>query len=192
MSARAAATADTLTGWRASRRRPRRSACSSASSCSSDKHEKYRCACAGCVEAARTRKALPGGRYSVDFAVSIAIAKYTDHLPLERQVRIMKRQGLAATRKRCATSSMLSLGTCSPRTRRCGAMLAQPCIGANETFWRLMEATAKTSAGRSGPSSHPAPSAIVSSIVALPRRPPTSWATTRARCSAMATAPTGP
>ena len=59
------------------------------------KRKKYRCSCGGCVETAPgPDKLIPGGRYSIDFAVSVAIAKYTDHLPLERQVRIMKRQGL--------------------------------------------------------------------------------------------------
>jgi len=32
-----------------------------------------------------------GRRYSADFAVEVAISKYLDHLPLERQVRIMRR-----------------------------------------------------------------------------------------------------
>ena len=50
-------------------------------------------------------------------------------------------------------------------------VLAQPCIGADETFWRLMEAMAITSAGRPGP-------------------PPTSSVTTPASCSATDTAPT--
>ncbi len=38
---------------------------------------------------------MAGGRYSVDFAVDVAIAKFADHLPLERQVRQMARDGLA-------------------------------------------------------------------------------------------------
>ncbi|MFL5358823.1 transposase [Archangium sp.] len=39
-------------------------------------------------------KLQPGGRYSVDFAVEVAVAKYLDHMPLEWQVRIMQREGL--------------------------------------------------------------------------------------------------
>ena len=59
------------------------------------KRKKYRCRCGGCVETAPApEKLIKGGRYSIDFAVSVAVAKYADHLPLERQVRIMKRQGL--------------------------------------------------------------------------------------------------
>jgi transposase len=59
------------------------------------KRKKYRCACGGCIETALgPEKLIAGGRYSVDFAVTVAIAKYCDHLPLERQVRMMKRLGL--------------------------------------------------------------------------------------------------
>jgi transposase len=39
-------------------------------------------------------KLIAGGRYSLDFAIHVAIDKWCDHLPLERQVRRMKRAGL--------------------------------------------------------------------------------------------------
>jgi transposase len=59
------------------------------------KRKKYRCKCGGCVETALgPDKLIAGARYSIDFAVSVAVAKYADHAPLERQVRVMKRQGL--------------------------------------------------------------------------------------------------
>ncbi|HYO57719.1 IS66 family transposase [Archangium sp.] len=59
------------------------------------KRQKYRCSCDGCVETALgPPKLQPGGRYSVDFAVEVAAAKYLDHLPLKRQVRVMAREGL--------------------------------------------------------------------------------------------------
>jgi transposase len=62
------------------------------------RRKKYRCPCGGCVEVAiGPRKLIPGGRYSQDFAVHVAVAKYADHLPLERQVRMMRRQGLDVT-----------------------------------------------------------------------------------------------
>jgi transposase len=57
--------------------------------------KKYRCRCGACIETAPTPPRLvPGGRYSLAFAICVAIGKYADHLPLERQVRIMKREGL--------------------------------------------------------------------------------------------------
>ena len=36
----------------------------------------------------------PGRFNSIEFAVEVATAKYCDHLPLERQVKIMQREGL--------------------------------------------------------------------------------------------------
>ena len=51
------------------------------------KRKKYRCACGGCVETAPgPEKLIAGGRYSIDFAVSVAIAKYADH-------RVPRRRG---------------------------------------------------------------------------------------------------
>ncbi|MFQ5472711.1 MAG: IS66 family transposase [Dehalococcoidia bacterium] len=59
------------------------------------KRQKYRCQCGECIETALgPPKLIPGGRYSVDFAVSVAVAKYADHLPLARQARQMARAGL--------------------------------------------------------------------------------------------------
>lgn len=57
--------------------------------------QKYRCRCNGAVVTAPGPKRLQsGGRYTVSFASQVAVDKYVDHLPLERQVRIMKRHGL--------------------------------------------------------------------------------------------------
>ena len=63
-----------------------------------NRRKKYRCRCnANIVTASGPIKLIPGGRYSLDFAVSIAVDKYADHLPLERQVARMVRQGLQVT-----------------------------------------------------------------------------------------------
>ncbi len=57
--------------------------------------KKYRCRCnANVVTAPAATKLQPGGRYSVEFATEVAISKYLDHMPLERQVRMMRREGL--------------------------------------------------------------------------------------------------
>ena len=59
------------------------------------RRQKYTCSCGECIDTALgPRKLIPGGRYSVDFAVSVAVAKYADHLPLARQVKQMARAGL--------------------------------------------------------------------------------------------------
>ena len=59
------------------------------------RRQKYTCRCAVCIETALgPPKLIPGGRYSVEFAVAVAVAKYADHLPLARQVKQMARAGL--------------------------------------------------------------------------------------------------
>lgn len=105
------------------------------------KRQKYRCSCGGCVETAPApEKLIPGGRYSIDFAASIAIAKYADHLPLERQVRIMKRQGLVVDSQTLWDQINALARHLEPVHEALRAhVLSQPCIGADETFWRLME-----------------------------------------------------
>lgn len=105
------------------------------------KRQKYRCSCGGCVETAPgPEKLIPGGRYSIDFAASVAIAKYADHLPLERQVRIMKRQGLVVDSQTLWDQINALARHLQPVHEALRAhVLSQPCIGADETFWRLME-----------------------------------------------------
>lgn len=64
------------------------------------RRRKYRCRCnAAVVTAPAPRKPIPGGRYSLDFAVWVATSKMVDHLPLHRQVRMLERSGLAVTRQ---------------------------------------------------------------------------------------------
>jgi transposase len=59
------------------------------------RQQKYRCSCnANVVTAPGPEKLIAGGRYTIEFAVEVAVGKYTDHLPLERQVRMMAREGL--------------------------------------------------------------------------------------------------
>lgn len=59
------------------------------------KQKKYRCKCGECIKTAKKPPRLvEGGRYSTEFAVEVAIEKYLDHMPLERQSRKMRREGL--------------------------------------------------------------------------------------------------
>jgi len=59
------------------------------------KRKKYRCRCGSCIETAPApRRLIEGGRYSVSFAITVAVDKYLMHLPLERQVAAMARLGL--------------------------------------------------------------------------------------------------
>jgi transposase len=59
------------------------------------KQKKYRCKCGGCIKTAdKPPRVVEGGRYSTEFAVEVAVEKYLEHMPLERQCRKMKREGL--------------------------------------------------------------------------------------------------
>lgn len=105
------------------------------------RRKKYRCRCNGAVVTAPVPpKLIPGGRYSTEFAVEVAIDKYLDHLPLERQARIMGRQGLVVTSQTLwnqidalATKLEPSYQALLPR------VLASPVVGADETHWQLMD-----------------------------------------------------
>src|SRR5439155_10226716 len=47
--------------------------------------QKYRCRCNGAVVTAPgPAQVMPGSRYAPEFGIGVAVAKYADHLPLER------------------------------------------------------------------------------------------------------------
>ncbi|HEU4408217.1 MAG TPA: IS66 family transposase [Polyangiaceae bacterium] len=100
----------------------------------------YRCRCGACIETAPgPDKLTAGGRYSVDFAVAVATAKYIDHQPLERQVRTMAREGLVVD-SQTLWDQLDELGVwLRPAYVALRAyVLAQPVVGADETTWRLL------------------------------------------------------
>lgn len=108
--------------------------------------KKYRCACNGCVETApappklQSREDVRGHRYSIDFAVEAAIQKYLDHLPLERQVRIMRREGLEIDSQTLWDQTSALGGMLRPSHEALWRyVLAAEVLGADETWWRLME-----------------------------------------------------
>jgi transposase len=104
------------------------------------KRKKYRCACGGCVETALgPDKLRPNNRYSIEFAIDVAVSKYLDHLPLERQVRIMRRQGLKVDSQtlwdQLDALAKLFIGT---EQRLIEYLLKKPVIGADETHWHML------------------------------------------------------
>ncbi|OGL17951.1 MAG: hypothetical protein A3F92_14270 [Candidatus Rokubacteria bacterium RIFCSPLOWO2_12_FULL_71_22] len=109
------------------------------------KRQKYRCACNGCVDTApgplrlAARPDVRGQRYSPEFAVEVAIGKYGDHLPLERQARIMRREGLDVA-SQTLWDQIEALATALQPTYEAlhRQVLAAPVIGADETWWRFM------------------------------------------------------
>jgi transposase len=112
------------------------------------KHQrkKYRCACNGCVETApgplrlAARPDVRGHRYAPAFAVEVALDKYLDHLPLERQARRMRREGLTID-SQTLWDQLEALATVLQPTYDAlrQYVLTAPVIGADETWWRFLQ-----------------------------------------------------
>ena len=105
------------------------------------KRQKYTCRCGGCVETALgPERAIDGGRYSLAFAIKVAIDKYVDHLPLTRQARIMKRWGLEIS-SQTLWDQLLAIGSslkpCYDALR--ALALSAPVIGLDQTSWKRLE-----------------------------------------------------
>lgn len=105
------------------------------------KQQKYVCRCGGCVETAPgPKRALVGSRYSLAFAIKVLIDKWLDHVPLERQVRILERHGLSVT---SSTLWDLAYAITQQLTRVDAALFdyvkAQPVIGLDQTGWPRLE-----------------------------------------------------
>jgi transposase len=104
--------------------------------------QKYRCRCNGAVVTAPgPTQVLPGCRYAPEFGIGVAVAKYADHLPLERQVRMMAREGLTVDSQtlwdqinaiaRHLDPTYDALGRCA---------LEASVINVDETRWPVMNA----------------------------------------------------
>jgi len=108
------------------------------------KQQKYVCRCGGCVETALgPTRALPGSRYSLAFAIKVCLDKWLDHIPLERQTRILERHGLVVS-----SSTLWDMAyAIAKRLAIVDAALfdhvkAQPVIGLDQTGWPRLEAGA--------------------------------------------------
>jgi len=104
------------------------------------RRKKYRCRCnAAVVTAEGPAKLIPGGRYAPEFATEVAIAKYLDHQPLERQSRIMAREGLAVTSQTLWDQIEALARVLEPSWQALHSrVLAAPVVHADETHWQLM------------------------------------------------------
>ncbi len=103
---------------------------------------KYRCRCnAAVVTAPGPLKLTPGGRYSPEFAVHVAEAKYLDHLPLERQVKAMGRKGLDVDSQTLWDQLTALARHLTPTYGAlCDKVLSSDVVFMDETHWRLMDA----------------------------------------------------
>jgi transposase len=105
------------------------------------KQQKYVCRCGGTVETAPgPERAVPGSRYSLAFVISIAVAKYLDHIPLARQERMMTRCGLDVT-----TQTLWDLLNGLARQLEpvnaalLKSALTHPVIGLDQTGWKRLD-----------------------------------------------------
>ncbi|MCP3170261.1 IS66 family transposase, partial [Myxococcus qinghaiensis] len=90
-------------------------------------------------------KLQPGGRYSLDFAVEVAASKYLDHLPLERQVRAMAREGLTCDSQTLWDQLAALVRLLLPTYEALHVyQLLQGVLGADETRWPLLGSQGQT------------------------------------------------
>jgi len=112
--------------------------------------QKYKCECGSCIRTAQgPLKLLSGARYSVGFAVHVAMAKYAEHLPLERQVRGMLRDGLQIDSQTLWDQINALAHQLEPAYQRLhDHVLSHPVIGVDETHWKLMGQKSKKKGGK--------------------------------------------
>jgi transposase len=110
------------------------------------KQQKYTCKCGGCIETAPgPERAIRGGRYSLEFAIKVAIDKYLDHIPLARQERILRRHGLVVTTQ-TLWDQLQALGRRLESASRAllARLLAEPVIGLDQTSWPRLDGEGNT------------------------------------------------
>jgi transposase len=108
------------------------------------RRKKYRCKC-GCapVTAPGPLKLVEGGRYSVEFAVYVAIAKYLYHLPLERQVRMYDANNLVVDSQTLWDQiELLAQHLGKSYEALLAEAFASPLIHVDETHWRMLSKNA--------------------------------------------------
>jgi transposase len=105
------------------------------------RRQKYACGCGSCIDTALgPDKLVAGGRYSIAFAIYVAISKYCDHLPLERLVRMMARDGLVVTSQTLWDQiERLAWSVESVMPRLLSHVLGHGVVGADETTWELFD-----------------------------------------------------
>ena len=105
------------------------------------KHQTYRCRCCRHLETAPADlRLVPGGRYSLPFAVSVAVDKYRDAIPLARQVKRMGAVQLKVTSQTLwdqinALATLLHHNYLALQSK----LLEQEVLHADETPWRLIK-----------------------------------------------------
>ena len=101
---------------------------------------KYRCPDGCSVKSAPApRKLFPGARYSIGFALEVAIQKYLYHTPLARQVRQMRSEGLEVdTQTLWDQLNKLAIVLYPLYEKILAYVFSHAVVGADETRWRMM------------------------------------------------------
>lgn len=104
------------------------------------RRQKYGCTCGvGLLTAPAPRRPVPGGRYSLAFAVHVATQKYLEHQPLDRQRRAMRRLGLQVTTQTLWDQIDALARLWAPVTELIrDYILGDDVVGMDETRWRLL------------------------------------------------------
>jgi transposase len=105
------------------------------------RQKKYRCRCNGCIKTAPGPLRLQdGGLYAIEFGAEVAAAKYSDHLPLTRQARIMGHEGLVIDSQTLWDQIDALAKLLEPTyTAIIESILSRPVIGCDETRWYLLD-----------------------------------------------------
>lgn len=104
------------------------------------KRQKYNCRCYGpIVTAPGPVKLQAGSRYTLEFAADVAVAKYVEHSPLNRQVEALKWLGLTIDTQTLWDQVNLVAKLAQPTHEAILAqLLKSPILHADETRWRVM------------------------------------------------------
>ncbi len=105
-----------------------------------DRQQKYRCKiCKHIVTAPKPKSFMPGGRYTEEFAVKVAVDKHVDNLSLNRQVTRMARRGLEITTQvLCDQLERLYILLVPTLIVLHERILQAVLVQADETTWRVM------------------------------------------------------
>jgi len=112
--------------------------------------QKYRCN-KGChiTTALGPKRWFEGGRYGLSFAIGVAIGKYLDHLPLERQCRQMARCGLEVDSQTLFDQLYALDRLLRPAYLRLGELQRQrSLLFVDETTWPVHEKSAGADAAK--------------------------------------------
>ncbi len=83
---------------------------------------------------------IPGGRYTPNVAIKTAVDKYLDQLPLDRQEKIARRQGMQVTRQALWDQVWALALLLSPLVTRIKEfILTQPVLGVDESPFKLIK-----------------------------------------------------